>query len=48
MSLSKWQKLNDRMTEKVKLVACVAARDDTAPTVCVAPEASDLSVIVIG
>jgi hypothetical protein len=48
MSLSKWQKLSDRMTEKVKLVACVAARDDTAATAFVAPEASDLSVIAIG
>ena len=48
MSLSRWQKLSDRMTEKVVLMACVAARDDTAAAACVAPEASDLSLIAIG
>jgi hypothetical protein len=48
MSLSKWQKLSDRMTEKVKLMACVAARDDTAAAACVAPEASDRSLIALG
>jgi hypothetical protein len=46
--LSKWQKLSARMTEKVVLMACVAARDDTAAAVCVAPEARDLSLIAIG
>jgi hypothetical protein len=47
--LSKWQKLSDRMTEKVVvLMACVAARDDAAAAACVAPEARDLSLIAIG
>jgi hypothetical protein len=48
MSLSKWQKLNARITEKVVRAACVAARDDTAAAACPAPEASDLSLIAIG
>jgi hypothetical protein len=48
MSLSKWQKLSDRMTEKVVLMARVAARDDTGVAACVAPEASDLSLIATG
>jgi hypothetical protein len=48
MSLSKWQKLSDRMTENVVLIACVAVRDDTAVAACVGPEASDLSLIAIG
>jgi hypothetical protein len=48
MSLSKWQKLSDRITEKVVLMACEPARDDTAAAACVAPEASDRSLIAIG
>jgi hypothetical protein len=48
MSLSKWQKLSDRMIEKVALMAGVAARADTAGAACVAPDASDPSLIVIG
>ena len=48
MSLSKWQKLSARMTEKVVLVACVAARDEMAAGACVAPDASDLSLIATG
>jgi hypothetical protein len=37
------------MTEKVVvLMACVAARDDTAVAACVAPEVNDLSLITLG
>jgi hypothetical protein len=49
MSLSKWQKLNARMTEKVVVpMACVAARDVTAVAACGAAEVSDLSLTGTG
>jgi hypothetical protein len=47
--LSRWQKLRERMTEKVVvLMGGVAARDDTAEAAGVAPEASDRSLTVAG
>ena len=45
--LSKWQKLSERMTEKVVLMAWVAARDDTAAAACVALESSEVSLIAL-
>jgi hypothetical protein len=48
MSLSKWQKLRERMIEKVALMAGVTALADTAEAACVAPEANDLSLIALG
>jgi len=48
MSLSKWQKLSDRMTEKVVPTAAVTARDDAGATARVVAESSALSLITIG
>ena len=45
MSLSKWQKLSDRITVKVVSMTGVTARDETAPGALVVPEASDPSPI---
>jgi hypothetical protein len=44
MSLSKWQKLSDRITVKVVSMTGVTVRDETAGALVV-PEASDPSPI---
>jgi hypothetical protein len=40
MSLSKWQKLSERMTENVVPMACMAAGDDQAAAGCVPPNST--------
>ena len=49
MSLSMWQKLSDRMIEKVAAVAaCAAVRDGRTADGCVASEARVRGLIVLG
>jgi len=47
-SFSRWQKLRDRMTEKVVVLIACADRAGTAAPTCTVPEASALSLIAIG
>jgi len=48
MSLSTWQKLNDRMTVKVAVTAGETVLDDTAGGAWVVPETREPSVTVTG